>query len=186
LLSENLGYVSDIQVNIRDFTTAREVAEVIQPVIPFKVEAWQEASGQLEVGSELRNIIAIAVSLAILIVAGFGIYNIMNMTVNEKMKEIAILKAMGYEGGDIVQIFLTQSIAIGILGGIVGILFGYGISAIIDHIPFQIATLDTYPITYNLSDYAMSFFFGFITTFLAGYLPAKKASNVDPVEIIRA
>jgi lipoprotein-releasing system permease protein len=186
LLSENLGYVSDIQVNIRDFTTAREVAEVIQPVIPFKVEAWQEASGQLEVGSELRNIIAIAVSLAILIVAGFGIYNIMNMTVNEKMKEIAILKAMGYEGGDIVQIFLTQSIAIGILGGIVGILFGYGISAVIDHIPFHIATLDTYPITYNISDYIMSFFFGFITTFVAGYLPAKKASTVDPVEIIRA
>jgi lipoprotein-releasing system permease protein len=186
LLSENLGYVSDIQVNIRDFNTAREVAEVIQPAIPFKVEAWQEASGQLEVGNELRDIIAVAVSFALLIVAGFGIYNIMNMTVNEKMREIAILKAMGYEGKDIVQIFLTQSVAIGILGGVVGILFGYGISAIIDHIPFQIATLDTYPITYNASDYIMSFFFGFITTFVAGYLPAKKASNIDPVEIIRA
>lgn len=186
LLSENLGYVSDIQVNIRDFNTAREVAEVIQPAIPYKVEAWQEASGQLEVGNELRDIIAVAVSFALLIVAGFGIYNIMNMTVNEKMREIAILKAIGYEGKDIVQIFLTQSVAIGILGGLVGILFGYSISTIIDNIPFQIATLDTYPITYNLSDYAMSFFFGFVTTFIAGYLPAKKASNIDPVEIIRA
>jgi lipoprotein-releasing system permease protein len=65
-------------------------------------------------------------------------------------------------------------------------LFGYGISVIIDHTPFQMATLDTYPISYKASDYAMSFFFGFITTFIAGYLPAKKASKVDPVEIIRA
>jgi ABC-type antimicrobial peptide transport system permease subunit len=55
----------------------------------------------------LRDIIAIAVSLTILIVAGFGIYNIMNMTVNEKIKEIAILKAMGFNGNDVIEIFLT-------------------------------------------------------------------------------
>ena len=186
LLSKNQGYVSDIQVNIQNFSNAREVAEKLQTPIPFKVEAWQEASGQLEVGSKLRDIIAISVSLAILIVAGFGIYNIMNMTVNEKMKEIAILKAMGFGGQDIVEIFLVQSIFVGIMGGFVGMLTGFGISAMIDNIPFQLATLDTYPISYNLTDYGMSFFFGFITTFIAGYLPAKKASNVDPIEIIRA
>jgi lipoprotein-releasing system permease protein len=173
-------------VNINDFNNAREVAQNIQFAIPYKVEPWQEASGQLEVGSELRNIIAISVSLALLIVAGFGIYNIMNMTVNEKMKDIAILKAMGYEGDDIVQIFLSQSIIIGIFGGVVGILTGLSLSAIIDHIPFQLAVMDTYPMSYNLTDYGLSFFFGFLTTFIAGYLPAKKASKVDPVEIIRA
>jgi len=186
LISKNMGYVSDIQVNISDFNNAREIAENIQSAVPYKVEAWQEASGQLEVGSELRNIIAVSVSLALLIVAGFGIYNIMNMTVNEKIREIAILKAMGYEGGDIVHIFLLQSIIIGIIGGIIGIIFGFGFSAIIDHLPFQIATLNTYPMTYKASDYGMSFLFGFVTTFIAGYLPAKKASKVDPVEIIRA
>ena len=186
LLSKNPGYVSDIQVNIEQFSNAREIAEQLQPSIPFKVEAWQEASGQLEVGSRLRDIIALSVSLAILIVAGFGIYNIMNMTVNEKMKEIAILKAMGFEGQDIVEIFLVQSIFVGIMGGFVGMLTGLGLSAIIDRIPFELAVMDTYPITYNLSDYGMSFIFGFITTFVAGYLPSKKASNVDPIEIIRA
>jgi lipoprotein-releasing system permease protein len=186
LLSKNAGYVSDLQVNINDFNDAREVAQNLQPIIPYKVEAWQVASGQLEVGSELRDIIAVSVSLALLIVAGFGIYNIMNMTVNEKIKEIAILKAMGYEGNDIVQIFLSQSIIIGIIGGIIGMLTGLGISVIIDHLPFQLATLETYPMAYDASDYGMSFFFGFITTFIAGYLPAKKASKVDPIEIIRA
>jgi len=186
LLSENLSYVTDIQINISNYNNARSMAKKIQLEVPYKVEAWQEASGQLEVGSELRDIIAISVSLALLIVAGFGIYNIMNMTVNEKIREIAILKAMGYGGSDIVQIFLLQSIIIGIIGGIIGIIFGFGFSAIIDHLPFQIATLNTYPMTYKASDYGMSFLFGFITTFIAGYLPAKKASKVDPVEIIRA
>jgi len=185
LLSENQGYVTDIQVNIKDYNTAREIAQQLAPSIPYKVDAWQIANGQLEAASGLRDIIAIAVSLTILIVAGFGIYNIMNMTVNEKIKEIAILKAMGFAGNDIVQIFLFQSIVIGIIGGLLGIVFGFAVSVIVNQVPFHIATLSTLPMTYNIKDYIMSFVFGLITTFVAGYLPAKKASSIDPVSIIR-
>lgn len=185
LLSKNLSYVSDIQINVQDFEQAEKVAEKIRPKVPYKVEAWQESNGQLEAGSVLRNMLAIAVSFTILLVAGFGIYNIMNMTVNEKIREIAILKAMGFNGRDIVEIFLTQSVIIGVLGGLVGMGMGYLISYIIDSIPFQIASLDTLPVAYKLDDYYMSFIFGLITTFVAGYLPARKASGIDPVEIIR-
>lgn len=170
---------------MKDFEASIAFASRFDPLIPYKVESWKTANGQLDAGNELRNIIAIAVSLTILIVAGFGIYNIMNMTVNEKIKEIAILKAMGFESKDIVQIFLTQSIIIGICGGLVGIAFGYAFPVIIDHSPFKIAMLDSLPMAYRIEDYALGFFFGLITTFLACYLPAKKASKVDPVEIIR-
>lgn len=186
LESANMGYVSDIQINIKNYKDSRLLAEKLRKAVPYTVETWQESSGQLEAASKLRDIIAIAVSLAILIVAGFGIYNIMNMTVNEKIKEIAILKAMGFGGKDVVEIFLLQSVIIGILGGILGMLLGYAFSSIVDGLTFKIATLDTYPITYRPKDYILSFIFGFIATFIAGYLPAKKASKVDPVEIIRA
>jgi lipoprotein-releasing system permease protein len=73
-------------------------ASAIKKLTHYKVEPWQEGNSQLDSANVLRDIIAIAVSLTILIVAGFGIYNIMNMTVNEKIKEIAILKAMGFNG----------------------------------------------------------------------------------------
>ena len=185
LLSENQAYATDIQINLREFEASRSFATRYDRLIPYKVEAWQTANGQLDAGNELRNIIAIAVSLTILIVAGFGIYNIMNMTVNEKIREIAILKAMGFEGRDIVQIFLTQSVIIGLFGGLAGIILGYVFSMIIDHMPFEIAMLETLPIAYRPRDYAMGFLFGLITTFLAGYLPARKAAQVDPVDIIR-
>ena len=185
LISKNQSYVTDLQVNVDEFNEAQKVAHSIAPSIDYKVEAWMESNGQLEAANELRDIIAIAVSLTILIVAGFGIYNIMNMTVNEKIKEIAILKAMGFEGRDIVQIFLFQSVLIGIAGGLMGMILGYLISALINRVPFEIATLEQLPMTYNVKDYASAFFFGLITTFIAGYLPAKKASKVDPVEIIR-
>ncbi len=185
LISKNQSYATDIQINLQDFNQARQLAQDLSPKVKYKVESWNEANGQLEAGSELRNIIALAVSLTILLVAGFGIYNIMNMTVNEKIKEIAILKAMGFEGADIIQIFLVQSVIIGVIGGIVGMILGYVISVIVNQVPFEVAGMETLPMSYAPHNYAMAFLFGLMTTFIAGYLPAKKASQVDPVEIIR-
>lgn len=185
LIKKNRGYVTDIQVNIKDFNRSNEVAKRLAKTIPYEVESWKIANGQLDAGSVLRDIIALAVSLTILLVAGFGIYNIMNMTVNEKIREIAILKAMGFDSRDIVQIFLTQSVIIGILGGILGLIFGYLVAILVNNIPFQIASLSNLPMAYRVKDYALAFIFGLLTTFIAGYLPAKKASSVDPVSIIR-
>jgi len=185
LISKNMSYVTDLQANLLDYTQAEAVAQALQGRIPFKVESWQASNEQLVAANELRDIIALAVSLTILLVAGFGIYNIMNMTVNEKIREIAILKAMGFGGRDVVEIFLIQSIIIGIIGGLVGLGFGYVVCAIVDRLPFEIAGLTSLPVAYRTVDYVMAFLFGLITTFIAGYLPAKKASRVDPVEIIR-
>jgi lipoprotein-releasing system permease protein len=185
LLSKNQDYVTDVQINVKDYEQTAPLVNRLAPVIPYKVESWQTSNQQLLAGAQLRDIIAIAVSLTILLVAGFGIYNIMNMTINEKIREIAILKAMGFSGHDIVSIFLTQAIAIGIVGGVVGMLIGYMVSAIVNHVPFKIAGLDTLPMSYRAIDYILAFMFGLLTTLVAGYLPARKASKIDPVVIIR-
>jgi lipoprotein-releasing system permease protein len=185
LLAKNADYVTDIQVNITDFRQAEEVARRIAPVIPYKTESWQTSNQQLEAGSRLRDIIAVAVSMTILLVAGFGIYNIMNMTINEKIREIAILKAMGFAGRDIRAIFLTLAMVIGLVGGVIGIALGYAVSNGVAHIPFRIATLKFLPMAYRWQDYLLAFTFGLATTFIAGFLPSRKASKIDPVEIIR-
>ncbi|MEL6250994.1 MAG: ABC transporter permease [Bacteroidota bacterium] len=185
LFSKNKSYATEVLVNIKDYYQAEIVAEEIRHYTDYKVEAWQEGNSQLDSSNDLRNIMAIAVSLTILIVAGFGIYNIMTMTVNEKIKEIAILKAMGFNGKDVIEIFLTQSVIIGLLGGFSGLILGNIVSRIIDNIPFEMPPLTSLPVVYRLSDYAMAFVFGLIITFLAGYLPAKKASKLDPVAILR-
>lgn len=185
LIGENSDFASDIIFNIKDRDNTKSFIQKIAPIIPFQIESWQEANEQLVAGSELRNIIAVAVSLTILLVAGFGIYNIMTMTINEKIKEIAILKATGFSGNDIMTIFLTQAAAIGLLGAMVGVLLGYGMSLLINQVPFTIAGLKTLPIYFQAKDFILAVVFGVLTTLIAGYLPSRKAAKVDPVAIIR-
>jgi lipoprotein-releasing system permease protein len=185
LLAENQDYVTDIQVNVIDFKLANQLVHELAPILSYKVESWSMANAQLEAGSNLRDVIAVAVSLTILIVAGFGIYNIMLMTINEKIREIAILKAMGFSGFDIRRIFLTMSSVIGIVGGFVGMGLGYLVSRLVNQVPFNVAGLATLPMDYDPKDYTLAFFFGLITTFVACYFPSRKASRVDPVNIIR-
>jgi lipoprotein-releasing system permease protein len=185
LFSKNKSYATDVLVNTYDYNNARVVGEKVSKLTDYKVASWQEGNGQLVSSSLLRDILAIAVSLTILIVAGFGIYNIMNMTVNEKIKEIAILKAMGFNGKDVIEIFLTQSVAIGLIGGFVGLFLGNIIVQILDIVPFTIASHNTLPVEYNIKDYILAFSFGTIITLIAGYLPSRKAAKVDPVEILR-
>ena len=185
LFSKNKSYATEVMINVQDYTNAVSVASILSSYTDYKVEPWQEGNSQLDSANVLRDIIAIAVSLTILIVAGFGIYNIMNMTVNEKIKEIAILKAMGFNGQDVIEIFLTQSLVIGFIGGLTGLGLGRIIVQIVDKAPFEVGPLSTLPMAYRLSDYLLAFGFGIMVTFLAGYLPARKASKVDPVDILR-
>jgi len=185
LLAKNEDYVTDLQVNINNFENTAPVVARLAPVIPYKVESWQMANQQLEAGSRLRDIIANAVSFTILLVAGFGIYNILNMTINEKIREIAILKAMGFSSKDVTSIFLTQAMIIGVVGGVIGMGLGFVVSDIVAHIPFKIGGLNYLPMGFHIRDYLLAFIFGLTTTFVAGYLPARKASRIDPVDIIR-
>ena len=185
LIAKNKDYVTDIQMNIKDYEKTAYLVKKNIHLIPFKIESWQVSNQQLFAGAKLRDIVGFAVSMVILLVAGFGIYNIINMTINHKIKEIAILKAMGFTGKDVTQIFLTQSIVIGILGGILGLGLGFLISYIVDNTKFEIAGIENLPMSYLPKTYMLAFTFGLLTTIIAGYIPAKKAAKIDPVKIIK-
>jgi len=136
----------------------------------------------------VRTTISYAVGITLLIVAGFGIYNILNMMIYEKMDSIAILKATGFSGKDVRNIFVSIALSIGFFGGLAGLGLGYLLSAGIDQIPFKtsaLPTISTYPVDYNPKYYLIGITFSLITTYLAGLFPARKASKIDPVIIIR-
>ena len=188
LLGESTSYVTDIQIKLFDMISAPALAKEFQNKFDLDAIDYKTANAQFETGSAVRSIISYAVGIVLLIVAGFGIYNILNMMIFEKMDSIAILKATGFSGNDVKWIFISLASIIGVVGGIFGLIFGYIFSSIIDVIPFETAslpTIKTYPIDYNPMFYIIGIIFALITTTVAGLFPALKASKIDPVEIIR-
>ncbi|MGL3000323.1 ABC transporter permease [Flavobacterium sp. RSSB_23] len=188
MLGEATNYITDIQIKLFDMTSAPLVAKELQATYQLDTIDYQTANSQFETGSSVRTIISYAVGIVLLIVAGFGIYNILNMMIYEKMDSIAILKATGFSGNDVKWIFVSLSIIIGLAGGIFGLIFSFIFTSIIDVIPFETAalpTVKTYPINFNILYYIIGIVFALFTTTIAGLFPALKASKVDPVEIIR-
>lgn len=188
ILGEVQNYITDINVKLYDIEKAVGMATQLESQFDIKATDIKEANAQFETGSNIRNLITYAVSITLLIVAGFGIYNILNMLIYEKMKDIAILKATGFSGTDVQLIFMSQALIIGIVGGLLGLIIGYGLSVLIDNTPFEtdaLPTITTYPVNYNPLYYLIGIVFAFISTFVAGYLPSNKAKKIDPVRIIR-
>lgn len=188
LVGETGGYITDIQVKLHDLEQAPEIAKEYSSL--FKADAIdiQQANAQFDTGTSIRNLITYAVSITLLVVSGFGIYNILNMMIYEKMDSIAILKATGFSGADVQWIFIFLSLIIGIVGGSIGLLVGFILTHIIDTIPFEtdaLPTIKTYPINFDSTYYAIGICFAMVTTYIAGLFPARKASKVDPVVIIR-
>lgn len=188
LLSVSNNYITDIQVKLNNIEIAPQLAKEYQQLFEVDAVDIQTANSQFETGSSIRTLISYTVGVTLLIVAGFGIYNILNMMIYEKMDSIAILKATGFSGKDVHHIFITIALSIGVFGGLLGLIFGLGLSSVIDQIPFNTAalpTVKTYPINYNPKFYIIGIVFSIITTYLAGFLPSRKASKIDPVIIIR-
>lgn len=188
LLGESNAYVTDIQIKLKDILMAPGMAVEYANLFDLEAIDIQTANSQFETGSSIRTLISYAVGITLLIVAGFGIYNILNMMIYEKMDSIAILKATGFSGNDVQKIFIGIAITIGLFGGMLGLLFGFGLSATIDQIPFNtpaLPTIKTFPINYNPKFYVIGTVFSIVTTYFAGYFPSRKASKIDPVIIIR-
>ena len=188
LMGESDNYITDINVKLYDLEKAPELAKEMAELFDLTAVDIQTANAQFETGSSVRTMISYAVSITLLIVAGFGIYNILNMLIYEKMNDIAILKATGFSGRDVKYIFISQAIIIGLIGGVIGLILGYSVSVIIDNTPFDtpaLPTIKTFPVDYQIKYYVIGILFSTISTFLAGYLPSRKAEKIDPVDIIR-
>jgi len=188
LLGKPNSYITDLQIKLKNLDLAPAVAKEYAQIYQVDAEDIQTVNAQFETGTKIRTLISYVVGITLLIVAGFGIYNILNMLIYEKMDSIAILKATGFSGSDVRRIFISISLSIGIIGALVGLMVGFSLSSLIDQIPFKTSALPsikTYPVDYNPKFYLIGAGFAVLTTYIAGWMPAQKASKVDPVVIIR-
>ena len=184
LLKENNVYVTDISVNVKDPHQAAAVAEKLSQLTGYKSEDWKESNESLMALSKMRFIMINFVSTAIMLIAGFGIYNILNMTVSQKINDIAILKAIGFKGNDVIRIFVTQALSIGLIGVVGGMLMALLMITLLKKVYIG-GDIGYFPVDYELQKFIQGIVMGLVITFFAGYIPARKAAKVDPVSIFR-
>ena len=184
LMREGPSYVTDIYVNVKDPSNVENYRDDFEKVSGYQVEDWKEANETLVAASKMRSTMMRVISTAILLVAAFGIYNILNMTIMQKLNDIAILKATGFSGSDVIKIFVSEAFIMGFIGTCFGLLLASVLVNLLG--TFYIGgDIGYFPIRFEPIVFAIGTFVGLFVTIVAGFIPARNAAKVDPIEIFR-
>jgi lipoprotein-releasing system permease protein len=187
VLAQQAGLVNELRVRVDDAMAALGVARRIEREIGYKAVSWQEANEDLMSAFIVRNIIMYTIVGAILLVASFGTYNIISTITTEKTRDIAIMKSLGLRESLVRRIFVIEALAIGLMGATAGWVLGYGLTVALGGIEIRNPMVDTtrLPLTYSILHYALATAVALTASLVAGYFPARKASRLHPVDIIR-
>lgn len=180
--------VNSLILKLADPHQARTLAATIERQIGYKCVSWQESSEDLLNTLVIRNVILYTVVSAVLIVAAFGIYNVISTVVLEKQRDIAILKAMGFRGYEIERLFLIQGGVLGLVGCGIGLPLGSALMWALMQVTFKPPGSSqpiSIPIDWGWPQFAIAAAFALLSALLAALLPARKAAHVQPVDVLR-
>ena len=144
----------------------------------FTIHSQQELSNMLSSTTDMMTTLLACIAGISLLVGGIGIMNIMYVSVTERTREIGLRMSIGARGIDILSQFLIESVIISITGGIIGIIFGCTAA-------FVVKGILNWPIAIQVYSVVLSFLVCTLTGVFFGWYPAKKASNLDPIEALR-
>jgi len=179
---------NSIILKLDDPNRARETAARIEDHVGYKSVSWQEQSEDLMSTLLLRRIIMYTVVAAVLVVAAFGIYNVISTVVMEKQRDIAIMKSMGFRARDVQQMFLVQGVLLGLVGNVFGLALGSVLMLGLGRIRFKFPGSTDYSymaIDWGWKQFVLAAAIAMVAAVVAASLPARKAARVEPVEILR-
>jgi lipoprotein-releasing system permease protein len=188
VLQDRPNIVNQILIRLADVTRAEPLARQIEARFGERTESWEEQNQNILTVFVIQNAIMYSVVGAILLVAAFGIYNIISTVVFEKTRDIAILKSLGFTEGDIQRLFLLQGIIAGLLGALAGCLLGAAMVEALGQVRFGIDTPagnDRFILARDWRAYVAACLFAVIAAGIAAWIPARRASRLDPVQVVR-
>lgn len=178
---------SSVDIYLKDTSLSDQTKENIEAVLDAAFNYKDESYSIMDLGSIVDTMNSISTMLTALlagiasialVVGGIGIMNMMLVSVTERTKEIGLRKALGAEPIQIQTLFIIEALALSLIGGLIGIILGLGISVV--------ATLlmgSTFAISWGAI--AIGAGFSIAVGLIFGWTPAKKASNLKPIDALR-
>lgn len=180
--------VSGIGVKLFDVNEAQKMSEEYASTTLEKVQSWSEANANILSVFKTQDIVRNSMTISILVVAGFGIYNILSILVNQKRRDIAILRSIGFESRDILNLFFSQGIILGLIGGLLGLLLGWGACLYIETIPVvegRIGSNGHMMMSFDWGIYFRGLLLALGSSSVAAWIPSRAAGKLTPIQIIR-
>lgn len=177
-----------IIIRTDDYTKAQAYATQIESISGYKTESWQESNENFLKIFAIQDMITYIITGALLLVAAFGVLNILIMAVLERINDIAILKSFGFSRWDITLLFVNQGLVIGLVGATLGIILGKLTVEGLRRLPVQVEGLvksEGLLVSDHREQYVIAFVASIIVVLIASVYPARRAARYDPVEVIR-
>jgi lipoprotein-releasing system permease protein len=187
-LLDKKNVVNEIIIRTADYTQAREIAGQIESISGYKTESWQEANENFLKIFRIQTIITYFITGALLVVAAFGVLNILIMAVLERVNDIAILKSFGLSRYDVTLVYVFQGLVIGLVGSVIGLIAGKLAIEGLRRLPIKMEGLvkvEGLLMSEHWSMYVTAFIGAVAVVLLAAVYPARRAAKYDPVEVIR-
>ena len=187
-LLDKKNVVNEITIRTVDYTKAEPLAKQIEGIAGYRTESWQEASANFLKIFKIQKVITYIITAALLVVAAFGVLNILIMAVLERVNDIAILKSFGLSREDITVIYLFQGLVIGLIGSTIGLIFGKLSVEGLRKVPIPMEGLvktEGLLMSEHVSQYYTAFLSAMFVVLIAAVYPARRAAKYDPVEVIR-
>ncbi len=186
-------YLGSIDIQAVSMDTTQEAKRQIEELLrirhkiapgaedDFQVRNMAEIAEGAAEATKIMTILLGSIASISLLVGGIGIMNIMLVSVTERIREIGIRMAVGAREKDILLQFLTEAVVLSVMGGLVGVFFGVGLSKLLVHVP----VFSQFRTAVSPNAIALAFLFSASVGIFFGFYPARKASRLDPIEALR-
>jgi putative ABC transport system permease protein len=186
-------YISSIDISAVSAARTEEAQSQIEELLrvrhkiapgaedDFQVRNMADIAEGAAQATEIMTILLGSIASISLLVGGIGIMNIMLVSVTERIREIGIRMAVGAKQRDILLQFLTEAVVLSVLGGLIGVLFGIGLSRLLVYVK----TFSQFKTAVSPGSIILAFVFAASVGIFFGFYPARKASRLDPIEALR-
>ena len=190
ILQERGEVISEIDVMLNNPKDAEGVKQKIEKLgFNYQVNTWGEQNQQLLNAVKFEKFVLVSLLLLIVIIACFAVSVILNMVVREKIRDIGILRSIGYSGKMVKKIFTIEGLIIGILGIISTFALVPLVLFILDKLFNKVVSntyyLDKLPLSITLKEIGIIYLVTIIIVYLSTLYPSYRASKLNPVEALK-